>query len=47
MVEITPPAGTSRRDLFIWYRQELHDDPNFQAVYRQSIATIAALKVGA
>jgi len=46
-VEIPPPAGTSPRDLFIWYRQELHDDPNFQAVYRQSVATIEAMKAGA
>jgi len=40
VVEICPPAGPSKRDLFIWYRAGLQDDANFQAVVKQLI-TIA------
>lgn len=47
VVEIPPPSGTSRRDLYVWYRRDLQDDPNFQAVFKHSLAVIDAMTVGA
>ena len=31
-VELSPPQGTTRRDLYIWVRDEVLDDPNVQAI---------------
>lgn len=32
LVELTPPGGTTRRDLYVWSRSELAQDPALQAL---------------
>lgn len=41
-VELMPPQGRTRRDLYLWVRQELQDDPNFDCVRRHAQALVQA-----
>lgn len=40
MVEIQPPSGTARRDLFIWIRAELAHEPALEAMRETLIGTL-------
>jgi len=40
MVEIQPPSGTARRDLFIWIRAELVHEPALEAMRETLIGTL-------
>ena len=40
-VEIAPPKGSARRDLYIWVRDELIGEPNFECVARHMRALVA------
>lgn len=46
MVEIQPPAGTARRDLFLWVRSELAHQPAVQAMRETLMATLQQLLQG-
>lgn len=39
LVELTPPGGTSRRDLYIWSRAELAEDPTMQTL-KKTVLTL-------
>jgi DNA-binding transcriptional LysR family regulator len=43
MVEIQPPSGTARRDLFIWIRTQLAHEPALQAMRETLVATLQKL----
>ena len=42
LIELSPPQGYSERDIYIWSRKELANDPNFQAFVKHAQSAIAS-----